>query len=56
LFDALTKSAYDAAVYDLQLFIPRTDKLSAQIAQVKNYYEAAVAVYERTLGSRGQDK
>ena len=54
LFDALTKSSYDAAVYDIQLLLPDEDKAVLQIAKEKQYVEVAITVLERTLGSRGR--
>lgn len=54
LLEALTKSAYDAAVYDIQLVIPRADAGLAKLAMHKDYHDAALMVLGRTLGSRGK--
>lgn len=54
LFDALTKSAYDAAVYDIQLLMPKHDTDALSLAQEKDYTPSDLSVFERTLGSRGQ--
>lgn len=54
LLEAVTKSAYDAAVYDLQVQVPETDDGAAQALGVKSYTLRAERVYGRVLGSRGQ--
>ncbi len=54
LLEAVTKSAYDAAVYDLQVQVPETDAGAAQALAVKNYALRPERVYGRVLGSRGQ--
>ncbi len=56
LLEAVTKSAYDAAVYDLQVQIPEDDAVSAQALGSKNYARRPEQVYGRVLGSRGQQK
>jgi hypothetical protein len=56
LVEAVTKSAYDAAVYDLMWQVPaRDEKLQRTLA--KNQYDKRETyVYERVLGSRGQSR
>ena len=54
LLEALIKSAYDAAVYDLMVLQPATDALGTEILQKKAYREKPLLVFERLLGSRGQ--
>ncbi|MCA9840154.1 MAG: DUF1999 family protein [Trueperaceae bacterium] len=54
LLEALTKSAYDAAVYDLQLLLPKKDTALLSLAEQKDYRDTALIVLGRTLGSRGQ--
>lgn len=54
LLEALTKSAYDAAVYDLQLLLPQADIQLLGLAEQKDYRETGLKVLGRTLGSRGQ--
>lgn len=54
LLEALTKSAYDAAVYDLQLLLPKADTQLLRLAENKDYRDASITVLERKLGSRGQ--
>ena len=54
LLDALTKSAYDAAVYDIQVLVPSDDSAVFGALESKRYTSKAVAVWERVLGSRGQ--
>lgn len=53
LLEAVTKSAYDAAVYDLQVQVPKADDGAAQALGVKSYTLRAERVYGRVLGSRG---
>lgn len=55
LFEALTKSAYDAAVYDIQLLLPSQDSQTLEVAKRKEYVHAGITVLSRTLGSRGQN-
>lgn len=52
LLEAVTKSAYDAAVYDLQVQVPEADDGAAQALAVKRYALRAERVYGRVLGSR----
>lgn len=54
LLEAVTKSAYDAAVYDLQGQLPVADNLGRQAYQEKSYSEKNLVALERILGSRGQ--
>ena len=54
LLEALTKSAYDAAVYDLRVLAPEADAGAAAALGVKQYQGRAERLYARTLGSRGQ--
>lgn len=54
LLEAVTKSAYDAAVYDLQVQVPKADSGAAQALMVKDYALRPEHVYRRVLGSRGQ--
>ena len=56
LLEAVTKSAYDAAVYDLQVQVPEADAGAAQALAVKEYALRPEQVYGRVLGSRGQKK
>lgn len=53
LLEALTKSAYDSAVYDLQVQHPQKDEAGLKALQTKNYKAADSALFERRLGSRG---
>lgn len=54
LLEAVTKSAYDAAVYDLQVQVPEADTGAAHALEAKSYALKAERVYGRVLGSRGQ--
>ena len=56
LLEAVTKSAYDAAVYDLQIQVPEADHGAAQALTTKDYSLRSERVYGRVLGSRGQKK
>jgi hypothetical protein len=56
LLEAVTKSAYDAAVYDLQVQVPEADDGAAQALGVKSYTLRAERVYGRVLGSRGRTR
>jgi hypothetical protein len=54
LLEALTKSAYDAAVYDLVVLAPEGDaELRAALGEMQ-YRPAPLRFFARTLGSRGQ--
>jgi hypothetical protein len=54
LLEAVTKSAYDAAVYDLWVQVPETDAAAAAALGTKRYRPLPERLYARTLGSRGQ--
>ncbi len=53
LLEAVTKSAYDAAVYDVQVQHPQKDDAGHQALHTKHYKPADITLYERRLGSRG---
>lgn len=53
LLEAVTKSAYDAAVYDLQVQVPEADGGAAGALTAKSYTLTTERVYTRVLGSRG---
>lgn len=50
---ALTKSAYDAGVYDLRVELPERDAAAADALAGEGYVAAPVSVHVRQLGSRG---
>lgn len=54
LLRALTKSAYDAGVYDLRLDVPRTDLAGSAALAFEDYRPRNEVPFGRTLGSRGQ--
>ncbi len=54
LLEAVTKSAYDAAVYDLQVQVPEADDGAARALAAKSYVLRPERVYGRVLGSRGR--
>lgn len=54
LIEAVTKSAYDAAVYDLQVQLPEEDSYGLGALHIKQYVRKPLATLERLLGSRGQ--
>lgn len=54
LLEAVTKSAYDAAVYDLQVQVPESDEGAARALAAKRYAPLPERLYRRVLGSRGQ--
>lgn len=56
LLEAVTKSAYDAAVYDLQVQVPEGDEGVAQALTTKLYMRFPEHLYGRVLGSRGQNR
>ena len=56
LVEAVTKSAYDAAVYDLQALLPAGDALGRRAFIEKSYGLKDYVIFERTLGSRGAQK
>lgn len=53
LLEAVTKSAYDAAVYDLAVDLPSGDDDGAAALAAKSYREAPQRRFVRVLGSRG---
>lgn len=55
LIAALTKSTYDAAVYDLQVQLSRRDGRTAQVLVSQQYRDLPLSLYGRVLGSRGQE-
>lgn len=55
LIEALTKSAYDAAVYDVEVLVPSGDDELASALDEKRYRPADWRPYRRTLGSRGAE-
>ncbi len=56
LLEALTKSAYDAAVYDLSILQVRHDTVARAALNARQYQEQDITLYSRTLGSRGNQK
>lgn len=54
LLEAVTKSAYDAAVYDIQVYTPAADEAARGALQTKDYTPVPITVWQRILGSRGQ--
>lgn len=54
LLEAVTKSAYDAAVYDLWVLVPTGDGAAREALYAKAYAPLELSLYARTLGSRGQ--
>ena len=54
LLEAVTKSAYDAAVYDIYVYAPSSDKRAAEALKLKEYKSVPITVWQRILGSRGQ--
>ncbi len=55
LVEAVTKSAYDAAVYDLLVLLPEADSAAQQAFAQNQYDESRLTALVRTLGSRGQN-
>lgn len=53
LLRALTKSAYDAGVYDLQIDVPSADLAGSAALALESFVPRDVVAYGRTLGSRG---
>lgn len=53
LLEAVTKSAYDAAVYDLVAEIPEGDAATAAWLVAADWTVRPVTTFVRTLGSRG---
>ena len=56
LLEAVTKSAYDAAVYDLQVQVPEGDEGVSRALMTKLYVRRPEHLYGRVLGSRGQNR
>ena len=52
LLRAVTKSAYDAGVYDVQVDLPAEDVVAAAALAAQDYRPAARSVFMRHLGSR----
>ncbi|MEJ2668262.1 MAG: DUF1999 family protein, partial [Deinococcales bacterium] len=52
LLKALTKSAYDAGIYDVRVELPADDVAGAAALGTEDYRPAPAAVYARQLGSR----
>jgi len=55
LLEAVTKSAYDAAVYDLVATIPEGDPEALRLLADEGWRPEPVRAFRRTLGSRGAD-
>lgn len=55
LAESLTKSAYDAAVYDVEVEVPDTDAALRTVLEGQRYRTAPILLYRRTLGSRGAE-
>jgi Protein of unknown function (DUF1999) len=55
LLEAVTKSGYDAAVYDLWVQHPLEDTQGFKALADKSYQEKPLRIFERILGSRGQE-
>ncbi|MEM6428179.1 MAG: DUF1999 family protein [Deinococcota bacterium] len=56
LVETVTKSAYDAAVYDLLWHVPARDEKLQRVLAKNQYDKCETYVYERVLGSRGQSR
>lgn len=54
LLEAVTKSAYDAAVYDLIARAPDGEPATAELLEAQGWRFEAVRLMRRTLGSRGE--
>ncbi len=54
LIEAVTKSAYDSAVYEIQTQLVKTDELGCRAFDNKQYSPKDLVVLRRILGSRGQ--
>lgn len=52
LLEALVKSAYDAAVYDLSVDLPSSDAAASAALTATSFAERPVRRFERVLGSR----
>ena len=55
LLEAVTKSAYDAAVYDLVAEVPGADDEAQRLLAAEGWRREPVRTFRRTLGSRGVD-
>lgn len=55
LLEAVTKSAYDAAVYDLVAAVPEGDPEALRLLADQGWRSEPVRAFRRTLGSRGAD-
>lgn len=55
LLEAVTKSAYDAAVYDLVATVPEGDPDALRLLADEGWRPEPVRAFRRTLGSRGAD-
>ena len=53
LLEAVTKSAYDAAVYDLVAELPEGDEAAHRLLAREGWSPEPVRLFRRTLGSRG---
>jgi hypothetical protein len=53
LLEAVTKSAYDAAVYDLVAELPEGDVAAQDLLRREGWEPEPVRPFRRTLGSRG---
>jgi hypothetical protein len=53
LLEAATKSAYDAAVYDLVAEVPEDDAATGELLRREGWRPEPVRPFRRTLGSRG---
>lgn len=56
LIEALTKSAYDAAVYDIVVVAPEADHAAQAALLGRSYRRTPLVLLSRTLGSRGQSR
>lgn len=52
LLEALTKSAYDAGVYDISVRVPVGDEEAMSALRESGYRAQRMVLYERVLGSR----
>ncbi|HKI58586.1 MAG TPA: DUF1999 family protein [Trueperaceae bacterium] len=52
LLKALTKSAYDAGIYDIRVELPEGDAAGAAALAAEDYGPSPATVYARQLGSR----
>lgn len=55
LLEALTKSAYDAGVYDIVVEQPEADGEGSATLAASNFEPRSVRLYQRLLGSRSRD-